>query len=156
MPGVEVELPAELELPTCEVCLDYSVPKSMAPAVAEAVRERLAEWQGPHVSNQVNALCRRHHVSRRRVAAALGVTASYLSNIAAGDKLASLTLLRLLRAFVAVPAEFTAALNGEPLNVQDRFHVFTIPQPELHAWVRTGTLRASVKVAPRLPTRLVH
>lgn len=118
IPGVEVELPADLELPTCNVCLDYSVPESAEEAVSLAIQERFRHWQRSYVDGLVRTLCDRHQVTRRRVAAALDVTASYLSNIVAGDKAASSMLLRLLRAFVVAPDEFKVALEGKPL---DRF-----------------------------------
>lgn len=115
-PGLTVTLPSELELPTCDNCLDYSIPDEMLNTVEQAMQAELKTWQARFVPAQVDVLCERHGVTKRRVAAALGVTPAYLSNIAAGDKAASSTLLRLLHAFVAVPAEFVHALCGRALE----------------------------------------
>lgn len=114
--GVSVELPASLELPTCDACLAYSVPASSDDAYEEAVNRALADWQVTHVTAMVDDLIQQHEVTRRRVAGALGITPSYLSNVTAGAKQAGLTVLRLLHAFVTNPVEFRHALDEEPLD----------------------------------------
>ena len=43
-PNVIVEVPAELELPTCGHCLDYSVPESMEEAVAASLQTQATIW----------------------------------------------------------------------------------------------------------------
>ena len=42
--NVIVEVPAELELPTCGHCLDYSVPESMEESVAASLQVQATIW----------------------------------------------------------------------------------------------------------------
>lgn len=139
-PGVTVLLPSSLELPTCNHCLDYSVPEDREAEVAAAVELALLDWQKGFVAEAVGRLCSLHNVTRRRVAAALDVRAEYLSNLTAGNatKTASVTLLRLLRAFVASPQEFVHALRNEAL---DDF-TSTAASSGAKAWTPAPALRA--------------
>jgi hypothetical protein len=90
-----------------------------------AVDQAFAAWQAIHVPALVDDIVRRHSVTKRRVAAALGITPSYLSNLGAGDKNASQTLLRLLHAFAASPKEFQHALRGDPLDDVDTWGMWS-------------------------------
>ena len=64
-PGLRVELPADLELPTCDNCVDYSVPESMEERVQRAVEAAVLNWQ-----KQVRALARQRRPRGARVVAA--------------------------------------------------------------------------------------
>lgn len=116
LPGVEVVLPEDLALPTCDYCLDYTVPEDREQEVADAVEQSLMNWQKRVVAGWVSALSARYGITRKRIATALDVTPEYLSNVTAGTKKSSLRLLRLLRAFVVVPEEFVHALESRPLE----------------------------------------
>jgi transcriptional regulator with XRE-family HTH domain len=115
-PGVQVQLPEAIELPTCDVCGDYSVPESMERVVKDATDAALLTWQAEHAERMVALLCDRHRLTRRRIAAALDITPAYLSNVTSGAKPASAMLLRLLRAFVTSPAQLIHALEGQPIE----------------------------------------
>ena len=44
-PNVIVEVPAELELPTCGHCLDYSVPEAMEEVLSASLQEQATIWE---------------------------------------------------------------------------------------------------------------
>lgn len=136
LPGVEVVLPAALALPTCERCLDYSVPEDREREVVLAVEEALMEWQARVVGGWVNSLASRYGITRKRIASALDVTPEYLSNVAAGTKKSSLRLLRLLRAFVVVPEEFVHALKSRPLEQLPNTGTTLIPWTSSHGAIQ--------------------
>ena len=147
-PGLRVELPADLELPTCDNCVDYSVPESMEERVQRAVEVAVLNWQKRHAESMIAQLCERHRITRKRLAAALGVTPAHLSHVTAASKPASETLLRLLRAFVMSPAQLDDALRARPLEDTVAAPVVRAEQPS-HAWTGQAPLEPTLVMPNR-------
>lgn len=114
--GLEVELPASLELGTCDHCLTYTVTSDQEAAFEEAVQQSLLSWQRDRAAQMVDEVCTRHKLTRQQLASALGITPSHLSHICSGSKPASTTLLRLLAVFRALPDAIELVLEGVALE----------------------------------------
>lgn len=114
--GVEpFEIPETFPLHTCECCGETYVLPEQVPALEAELRVAFLEWQSKKIEEWVSLLECRHGVTRGRIATACGITPSYLSHLIAGTDLASVTLQRLLEAFVASAGEFQRHLEGRPL-----------------------------------------
>jgi hypothetical protein len=78
------------------------------------LREDFLARQSHHFRELVVSLMERHDVSQKDIERACAVTASYLSHVLAGNRMASTMLTRLLEAFVACPAEFERHMADRP------------------------------------------
>lgn len=112
--GVVLPIPDEFELPTCSHCGEiYAIPE-VSRKLDALLRKVYLDRQAKHYRVLVTVLCIRHGVTQKDVEAACAVTPSYLSHVLAGRKQASVTLTRLIEAFVADGAEFDRHLAGHP------------------------------------------
>jgi transcriptional regulator with XRE-family HTH domain len=116
-PGLDVELPADLNLRTCNSCLTWHADEDEASAVQAAIEQGQREWQRNNIPKLIADLRSKHNVTQQRIAATLGYTATYLSHVASGDTLAKSTLIRLLHAYVNDAALFRHHRTGKSLQL---------------------------------------
>lgn len=117
MPGVMVELPADLVLPSCDQCLDYSVPEYKEDEVTRALALGLQKWQPRVIQNWINyLLVSVPSVTLRKIAASLDMPWPQLLRISNGQEDASLSTLRLLRLYVRHADEFQHVLKAKSLE----------------------------------------
>jgi hypothetical protein len=112
--GVRVPVPASVLLPTCEGCGETYLSETDSARVDAAVREVFLEGQRALYARCVGALQREHGATLREIEKICAVTPTYFSHVMKGRRVASLTLTRLLEAFVACPAEFERHREGAP------------------------------------------
>jgi transcriptional regulator with XRE-family HTH domain len=104
--GVRVHIPDDVLVPRCEGCGEmYLGEDDSARLDASARRAFLAEQVAVY-ARCVAALQREHGTTLRDIERVCGVTPTYFSHVMKGRRVASLTLTRLLEAFVAAPGEF--------------------------------------------------
>lgn len=112
--GVRVPIPEGVLVPRCERCGETYFGQADSARVDAAVREVYLDTQRTLYARCVEALQREHGVTLRQIEAVCGVTPTYFSHVMKGRRVASVTLTRLLEAFVASPAEFERHLERAP------------------------------------------
>lgn len=105
-PGVSIEIPENEKLLTCGRCLDTYLNLNEATHLEELLLPRLLASQAEDLGKIVDLLEKREQVTRGAIARACGVTENHLLKVVRGEARASLTLRRLLEAYVSCPFEF--------------------------------------------------
>jgi transcriptional regulator with XRE-family HTH domain len=121
--GYNVPIPDDFEIPTCPNCGEIYVVPEVAEELSAVLRREFLRLQQRHYRQMVKILTERHGVAQKDIVQACGVTPSYLSHVLAGKRQASVTLTRLLEAFVANPAELDRHLEGHPWSLWNTFYV---------------------------------
>lgn len=112
--GFVVELPEDFEIPTCVNCGAEMLDRETARRMDEFAIPVAISMKAEHVRRVVDDIRSTDSSIRLQdVERACGVTRSYLSHVQAGRKSASITLIRLLEAYAAAPAELHRHLRGE-------------------------------------------
>jgi transcriptional regulator with XRE-family HTH domain len=122
-----VPIPDEFAIPTCSKCGEIYVVPEIAEELNAILRKAFLRLQQQHYRQMVKVLTERHGVTQKDIVQACGVTPSYLSHVMAGKRQASVTLTRLLEAFVANPAELDRHLDGHPWSLWNHFYVVAAP-----------------------------
>ena len=112
--GIRVPVPERVLLPRCDGCGETYLGEEDDARVDAAVRAVFLDSQRALYARCVEALQREHGVTLREIEATCGVTPTYFSHVMKGRRVASVTLTRLLEAFVASPAEFERHLERAP------------------------------------------
>jgi hypothetical protein len=136
--GLPVRIPGSVRIPRCDRCGESYLGPADEARVQAAVRAVFLEEQKRHYARCVGQLQRVHGATLGEIERACGVTPTYFSHVMKGRRVASLTLTRLVEAFVAAPGEMArhlAALRGR--------------EPESPA---ATALRGAVAVAPIVAT----
>jgi transcriptional regulator with XRE-family HTH domain len=110
--GLLLPVPDDFPMPTCTGCGEEYMSVEQAHSLDAKQAPAYAAWQAEHVGAVVQRLKSVHHVTLRQIEAACGVTGTYLSHVLAGRKEASASLIYLLEAYAASPAEFQRRLTG--------------------------------------------
>jgi hypothetical protein len=110
--GVSRPIPNTIMLPTCDECGEVFMGLEDSERVDAALRLAFKGEQTARVRALVDALKLRHHATLQEVEQACAVTPSYLSHVVNGRRLTSETLVRLIEAFAACPAEFERYRTG--------------------------------------------
>jgi hypothetical protein len=118
--GVRVALPDHVLLPRCDRCGETFFSEEDSARVDAAARAVYLDGQRALYARCVEALQRGHGATLREIEAACGVTPTYFSHVMKGRRVASLTLTRLLEAFVASPGEFARHREGAERDVVSR------------------------------------
>jgi len=120
-------IPDDLVIPECQACGERFESPEIEERLTEQLHQAFLKWQGTHLSRLVESLTEKHGVAIRDVARAAGVTPSHLSHVRAGSAEASITLQRLLEAYVAAPAEFARHVGRQPRTAPAGDLVFLVP-----------------------------
>ena len=112
--AVILPIPADFLIPTCVSCGEEHFTEGVLRKLNSILREDFLARQSHHFRELVVSLMERHDVSQKDIERACAVTASYLSHVLAGNRMASTMLTRLLEAFVACPAEFERHMADRP------------------------------------------
>jgi transcriptional regulator with XRE-family HTH domain len=110
--GITVAIPRGVLIPQCTSCGEEYLDKDDAERIDRAVRQAYLEQQRQHYDRCVSELRATHGCTLKQIEAACGVTPTYFSHVMKGRRVASLTLTRLLEAFVACPGELARHLDG--------------------------------------------
>lgn len=110
--GVVLPIPEDFELPTCSSCGELHMIPEFSTRLDALLRARYLREQSVHCRELVELLLASHGITQGDVEAACAVTPSYLSHVLAGRKQASITLIRLLEAFVSDGGELERHLAG--------------------------------------------
>lgn len=147
--GVELPVPADFAIPTCRLCGETYLTADESARLAELQRPAFDELLKRQAAKLVELLTARHRIPLRRLEAACGVTATYLSHVTSGDKVPSVQLLRLLEAFHAAPDELERHLAGRPWQPSTSAElVLKAPSPPPVIAIVGGEARASAKRPP--------
>lgn len=105
--GLSLELPDDLDVPTCDVCHEMSFNGAMLQSVAARLHQEVATLQRKHVGFLIESIkAQAGDCTMREIEHACGVTPTYLSHVQRGTKEASDVLIGLLEAFAIHPEEF--------------------------------------------------
>lgn len=110
--GVDLPVPADFQIPTCDACGEEYLTVAMSEALDARQAPEYAAWQAAHCKRVFARIRERHRATLREVEDACGVTRTYLSHVLSGTKEASATLLALLEAFSLAPHEFERRRSG--------------------------------------------
>lgn len=113
-PGYRVPIPADILLPTCTHCGEFYLDEESAKKLDPILKREFLKQQAGHYKKLIERLRDVHKVTQIDIVRACGITASHLSHILAGKRRASITLTRLLEAFVKDGREFRRHLDGRP------------------------------------------
>jgi len=113
-PGYEVPIPVDFEMPTCTNCRKPYIDEELAKRLDPVLKKAFLRQQAAHFCKLVEWLKQKHNVTQIDIVRACGITPSHLSHILAGKRRASLTLSRLLEAFVKDEREFRRHVDGLP------------------------------------------
>lgn len=147
--NLTAEVPEDFQAPTCVRCKAMYLDLESAEALERQLLPSLLERQSRHLNRLVRKLKERHAVPQKAIANVCGVTASSLSHVLAGNKRASVTLLRLLEALVMAPNEFRRHLAGQPLGQYD-VRPFLVQKPSSQCPPPTWTTESEDGGASRL------
>lgn len=115
IPGVRMEIPASIKVARCDTCDDFSLDAADVKRIEAALKPQAREWLVGQLSQAVRCLRERDGVSIGQIEAAAGVTHTYLSHASHPTRgRPSLTLVRLLQAFIACPEELRRHLERRP------------------------------------------
>ncbi|HZF50454.1 MAG TPA: helix-turn-helix transcriptional regulator [Polyangiaceae bacterium] len=112
--GHHLPIPDNFLLPTCTSCGETYTTQEISEALDAMLSREFRRRQSAHFRVLVEILTQRHGVTQKEIVRACGVTPSHLSHVISGKKEASLTLTRLLEAFVASKDEFIRHLENRP------------------------------------------
>jgi hypothetical protein len=104
--GVRVRIPDDVLVPRCEGCGETYLGEDDSARLDASARKAFLAEQVAVYTRCVDALQREHGATLREIERVCGVTPTYFSHVMKGRRVASLTLTRLLEAFVACPPEF--------------------------------------------------
>ncbi|MBK8995683.1 MAG: helix-turn-helix transcriptional regulator [Myxococcales bacterium] len=105
-------IPDDYEVPTCDGCGTVYMTQELTRRLDKVFRRKYLERQQALLGRLVQTLRVRHEATQRDIERACGVTPSYLSHLLAGRREASVTLVRLIEAFVISPTAFEFSLQG--------------------------------------------
>jgi len=91
------------------------------PELERRMLEVFRSWAATHVAQIVNILSLRHNVNQRQIARICDITPSHLSHILGAQKPPSMTLIRLLEAFVTCGSEFERQRQGKAFQFGSAF-----------------------------------
>lgn len=110
IPGVPMGIPAAILLSRCDSCDDYGVTADDVDQIELALRSQVETWLSVEVERTIEFLRIRDRITPAQLEAVAGVGYGYFSR----GMVPSLTLLRLLQAFVACPSEIQRHLARRP------------------------------------------
>jgi hypothetical protein len=154
--GVELPVPADFAIPTCALCGETYLTAGESARLAELQRPAFDQHLKRQAAKLVELLTARHRIPIRRLEAACGVTATYLSHVTSGDKVPSVQLVRLLEAFHAAPDELERHLAGRPWQASTSAElVARAPSPPPTVSIVGGEARVAIErprtyAAPKL------
>ena len=108
-PGIRLPIPQDCSVATCKECGEMYLSSAELSALCDALAPIYAEY----LSALVRRVCERGKITRRELARALDIDATYVSHIVSGRKRPGLTLVRLLQAFDRNPTEIDIHLKRE-------------------------------------------
>lgn len=111
IPGVPMGIPATILLSRCDSCDDYGVTADDVDQIESALRSQVETWLSVEIERTIEFLRIRDRITLAQLEGAAGVGHGDLSF---GAIRPSLTLLRLLQAFVACPSEIQRHLARRP------------------------------------------
>lgn len=127
--GLSLPIPQDVEIPTCEKCGETYVSAEQTAELERRMQDVFKHWAADHVGRIVKILAQRHSVNLRQIARICDITPSHLSHILGAQKPPSVTLIRLLEAFVACGSEFDRQRQGKPFQIGRAFpHAVRSPQ----------------------------
>lgn len=104
--GVLLRIPPNEPILTCEKCGERFEDAEATARLDEIQARMFREYAATVCRNNVKSIRERHGVSTAEIEDAIGVTRTYLSQVAHGRREASLPLLHLLRAAAETPGLF--------------------------------------------------
>ena len=119
--GISLPIPDDVEIPTCERCGELYVSAEQAPELERRMQAVFKTWAADHVAKIIKVLALRHSVNQRQIARICDITPSHLSHILGAQKPPSITLIRLLEAFVACASEFERQRQGKAFQLGSAF-----------------------------------
>lgn len=109
--GFIMELPEELEVPTCDACGAMFINGALEDEVRALLKPEHDQSQASHVGFLIEVIRERTGLSNRKIEKACGLTPTYLSHVLAGRREASETLIGLLEAYAVCPSEAVRRLE---------------------------------------------
>jgi transcriptional regulator with XRE-family HTH domain len=103
--GVRLPLPAELLIPSCDHCNESYIDTALGARIEAALEAAFVSARVRSAAKAIDRIIESTGISQRALEDVCGVSAGYLSKVRHGERNVSVTLLRLLEAFAACPAE---------------------------------------------------
>lgn len=171
--GVRLPLPGELLIPSCDHCDESYIDTALGKAIDAALEPAFVSARARSASKAIDRVIESTGISQRALEDVCGVSAGYLSKVRHGERNVSVTLLRLLEAFAACPAEVgrhigrrswdeehqlrqlltkLGAQTHAPRQAADLLHPALIPTAK-PTWKAPASLSANDNNRSRVPTR---
>ena len=109
--GIDLPVPENFVMPTCASCGEIYLTETAGDRLAQVQAPFYEAWLQSHAKKLIDHIRVRHGTTLAHLAGACAVTPTLFSKILSGKK-TSLTLVRLLEAFVANPSELQRHLEG--------------------------------------------
>lgn len=110
--GIELPVPDDFAIPTCEECGEEYFTATLAKRLAKRQAPAYEAWLKERAAALIDQLRDQHATTQWHLESACGVTRTYFSHLVRGKRKPSLTLVRLLESFAASPAVLERYLPG--------------------------------------------